>query len=187
LAIIRLHTQRLDTRQFFPRTYLDEKGEVQPLLRLRLVTYPLLGPDPAEGEKDQRGPELPALVDTGATVSTFPRHVWEQFEPQITRFRLNPAEVAARPPDQRVPRSTALGRAFDYFLGGIWVAAIDLEGRRMPAIRVVAQFREDRIPENERQPPILLGVSLGILEGRRLVRTPTLGAEDGQEWWLSDF
>ena len=75
------------------------------------------------------------------------------------------------------------------------MSVFDPFGRRLPAVPVLAQFREDDIPLAELQPPILLGLWGGILEGRSLRRWPTVERFDadlpalesyGQWWHLTD-
>jgi hypothetical protein len=160
----------------------------------------LIGPDPAtaysDESSDDRRRSFPAVLDTGAMISVFPRHIWEVFEPLITRLKLNPDELEARPPDKRTPIATLLGRRFPYFLGRIWVGAYDLENRRMPAVPILAMFREDIIPLRESQHPIVLGLRYGILDNRHFFREPLFAAFDAhdpkgptfeQKWWLMDY
>ncbi|HEX5269535.1 MAG TPA: hypothetical protein VFW33_03560 [Gemmataceae bacterium] len=119
-------------------------------------------------------------------MSVFPKRVWQEFEPAITRLR------AA---DERPLVGSVGGRHFTYFLGRLPVAVTDLFNRRLRAVPVLAQFREDDIPEGEPRAPVLLGLEGGVLEGRALTRWPTVERYDpdittlashGQWWWLAD-
>src|SRR5262249_32799721 len=146
-----------------------------------------IGQDPGKATASQRSEydgatdrrrSFPAIVDTGAMVSIFPRHVWTEFEPEITRLEIDPAELEARPFDKRTPLGVILGRKYPYLLGRIWLGAYDLEGRRMPATRVLAMFREDDIPPTEPQPPVVLGLRYGILDNRQFFREPVFAKAD---------
>jgi hypothetical protein len=197
LAIIRLQLRQINSAAAFPKTFINEDGKVAHLQRLRLMSQILIGPDPAKDHKDadtnDRRRSFPAVLDTGAMISIFPRHIWEEFEPQITRLSLNPDEVDARPPARRTPMCNLLGRRFPYFLGRIWVGAYDLENRRMPSARILAMFREDVIGSRESQPPIVLGLRHGILDNRHFFREPICDAHEPggrtfeQRWWLVDY
>jgi hypothetical protein len=197
LALIRLYVLRA-AGGAFPRRFVDEAGVAQDLLRLRLRARILIGRDP-DNAPDDRRQSLDGIVDTGAPLTVFPRHVWDdrlsRFSSHITRLQFDPDEMAQRPPDQRTPTSVVAGRRFPYFLGRVHLGAFDLEGRRMPAVPVLAMFREDVVPRGEPPPPILLGLGSGILDGRRLVRDPVFEPDEseepghetyGQRWWLTD-
>jgi len=116
----------------------------------------------------------------------FPKHAWVTFANQIVRLR---------PAADGLPIGRAGGRQFAFFLGRTWVGCTDPFGRHLPAVPVLAQFREDDIPAGEPLPPMLLGLWGGILEGRTLTRWPTVERYDpdiptlesfGQWWRLSD-
>jgi hypothetical protein len=67
----------------------------------------------------------------------------------------------------------------------IWVAAIDDEGRKLEARRMLAQFAEDT---TQPIPYILHGIGGGgLLDGRRLIKETALDAPFGQRWWISDY
>jgi hypothetical protein len=204
LALIRLPTVDISTSRSFPRQFLDERGQRQFLRRLRLLTQILIGLDPDETNSDSsptydpatdRRLAFEAIIDTGAPFTVFPRHLWQFFEPMIVRLKLDPDELAERPEGQRTPMGLLSGRHYPYFLGWVWVGAFDDWGRRMPAVPVLAQFREDQPLPTEPQPPLLLGFWGGILDGRRLEREVCLDRRDpdpphletfGQRWWLRD-
>ncbi|HKI34706.1 MAG TPA: hypothetical protein VKA46_22810 [Gemmataceae bacterium] len=168
-----------------PIRYFDETGQLHELPLLRLRADILIGTDPARSAEDRR-PQFPAILDTGAPLSVFPKRVWQRFEPAITRLRVA---------DERPLAGSAGGRRFTYFLGRVSVAVTDLFGRRLRAVPVLAQFREDDIPEGEPRAAVPLGLGDGILEGRALTRWPTVERYDpdistleshGQWWWLAD-
>jgi len=165
--------------------YQDEQGRERTVPLLRLQVNVLIGRDPTRGSPDERKPRR-AILDTGAPLTVFPKHRWQSFADEIVRLPL----VG----DQN-PIGRAGGRQFSYFLGRVWVGAVDPFERRLPAVPVLAQFREDDIPAGEPLPPILLGLWGGILEGRTLTRWPTVERYDpdmptlesfGQWWHLSD-
>src|SRR5262249_10195880 len=152
MAVIRLPAERTGSGDQSIRI-LDEDGREQiiPLLRLRVSISvgrergPRAGPD---------RPKYNALIDTGSPLTVIPKHTWQEFASEVIRRPL----VGTRAPVGR-----AGGRQFTSFLGRIWVSAPDAFGRRLPAVPVLAQSREDDIPAGERLPPILLGLHGGIL------------------------
>jgi hypothetical protein len=167
-----------------PIRYFDETRQLRELPLLRWRVDILIGADPARSFEDRRA-QFSAILDTGAPVSVFPKHVWRQFEAAITRFRVA---------DERPLVGSAGDRRFTYFLGRVWVAVTDLFDRRLPAVPVLAQFREDDIPPGESRAAILLGLGGGLLERRVLTRWPTFERYDadiptlashGQWWWLA--
>jgi hypothetical protein len=168
-----------------PIRYFDEAGQLKELPLLRLRTDILIGTEPARSAEDRRL-QIPAIIDTGAPITVFPKRVWQRFESAIS-----PVGVAGEQPLV----GSAGGRRFTYFLGRVSLAVADLFGRRLRATAVMAQFREDDIPEGEPRAGVLLGLWAGILEGRTLTRWPTVERYDpdspgleshGQWWWLMD-
>ena len=202
MASIRIPVTSILASGLFPRTFLDECGQVQLIPWLRLSLTILVGHDPEPGltapRLDRNGdPRLhfPAILDTGAPITVFPRKVWELVEPDITRLRWNPEEMEQQPVAWRTPTATVGGSTFPYFLGHVWVEARDIWGRSLPAVRVLTMFREDLTPPGQMTPNILLGLSGGILEDRRFSRSPVDDRYDpdppglqtyAQWWWLSD-
>jgi hypothetical protein len=183
VAVIRIPVVKEPRRT--PIRYFDEAGQLHELPLLRLRADILIGADPARSAEDRR-PQFPAILDTGAPVTVIPKRVWQRFEPSITRLRVA---------DERPLTGSAGGRRFTYFLGRVSMGVADLFGRRLRAVPVLAQFREDDIPEGEPRAAVLLGVAGGILEGRTLTRWPTAERYDpdlgtleshGQWWWLAD-
>jgi hypothetical protein len=172
-------------REKNPIQFFDGDGKVRELLHLRLRVSIFIGKlnQPNAPESSER---VPAILDTGAPISIFPKRTWQLFAPDIQRITLV---------DARALTGAAGGRHYGYFLGRVWVGAVDLSERRLPAVSVLAHFREDDIPENEPQPPTLLGLWGGILEGRSLTRWPATDRFDadiptlesyGQWWRLTD-
>jgi hypothetical protein len=157
---VQLRVDDLRSDSTFPQWFIDENGSVKPLRRLRLFCDVLIGRDPPT---DPAGPfvydpasdprlRYPALLDTGAWLTIFPRRVWAEFEEQFTWLQLAPEELAGRPADQHSPRSAVLGHSFSYRLGRVWVGAYDWERRRLPAARVLAMFQEEDLPATEPRP-----------------------------------
>jgi hypothetical protein len=183
VPFIRIRTENV-AREHQLISYRDERGRERtvPLLRLRLAIH--IGKDsdgPPVGRRARK-----AILDTGAPLSIFPKQRWQSFASEIVRLPF----VGERAPVGRVG-----GRQFSYFLGRVWINCTDPFERHLPAVPVLAQFREDDIPAGERLPPILLGLSGGILEGRTLTRWPTVERYDpdlpalesfGQWWHLSE-
>jgi hypothetical protein len=127
VALIRIPV--VNVRQQNPIRFFDEQGQLRELPHLRLRLFILLGKEAP----------LPAILDTGATISVFPRRVWQRHPAEINRVRV---------PEGTLLRGASGGRRYGYFLGRVWVGAIDLWGRRLPAVPVLAQFREDDIPQS---------------------------------------
>jgi hypothetical protein len=165
--------------------FRDEQGRERtvPLLRLHLDV--LVGRDPTRNSPDERRPRR-TILDTGAPLTIFPKDLWQSFADEIVRLPFV---------GEQGQIGRAGGRQFSYFLGRVWVGVTDPFDRRLPAVPVLAQFREDAIPAGEPLPPILLGLWGGILEGRQLTRWPTAERYDsdmptlesfGQWWHLSE-
>jgi hypothetical protein len=175
----------VNLRRQNPIRFFDDQGQVRdlPLLRLRVSIF--IGKQ-TSGSAAAAHRLVPAILDTGAPITTFPKRSWQLFASEISRVQLA---------EDRALTGAIGGRRFGYFLGRVWVGAVDLWGRRLPAVPVLAQFREDDIPEEEPQPPILLGLWGGLLEGRSLTRWPITERYDadipalesfGQWWRLAD-
>ncbi len=139
-----------------PVRLLDPQGGEQTVPLLRLLMTVAFGKDPPSTAADKRI-QFAAILDTGAPLTVIPKRFWQRFSSEITRLQV----VSGPPLIARVG-----GRQFSYFYGRVWMSAFDLFGRRLPAVPVLAQFREDDIPPGEPQPPILLGVWGGILDSR---------------------
>ncbi len=183
MAFIRIRTENV-AREHRLVQFRDEQGRERtlPLLRLRLAVH--IGKDSPSPRTRRQARK--AILDTGAPLSVFPKHQWQRFASEIVRLPF----VGERTPVGRVG-----GREFSYFLGRVWVSCTDPFERHLPAVPVLAQFREDDIPAGEPLPPILLGLYGGILEGRTLPRRPTAERYDpdiptlesfGQWWHLSE-
>ncbi len=175
----------LKVQQQNPIRFFDEVGQVRELLQLRLRLSIFIGKlnFPKSPVIHQR---FPAILDTGAPISVFPQETWRNFATEIQRVPLV---------EDRALTGAAGGRRYGYFLGRVWVGAGDMWDRRLPPVSVLAQFREDDIPAGEPQPPTLLGLWGGILEGRTLTRWATTERFDadiptlesyGQWWRLTD-
>lgn len=201
MPVIRLDLADVTANNTYPQSFRTPQGVLQRLPRLRLRTQIRMGSDPVpwDSEVNPTRPFFPALVDTGAWISVFPRSVWERFATEITWLDLNPDEVSARSAEQQAPTLGGMtGGGAPYRLGCVPVAARDLWRRSLPAIPVTAAFRLD-VPSGSEGTVIVLGLWEGILQGRRLWCGPTVEAFDpdpppgmlthrtyGQRWWLSD-
>lgn len=128
---------------------------------LRLVARILIGPDPPGRAGDSRE-RFDAIVDTGAPLSMFPHAFWSLF-PSDAYERLNPANV---PSGQTFPTGLLIGGRYEYEFGRVWVGVIDDDGRRLPALPVVAQLMR---PGHTLGRPII-GMSESVLTGRTLTR-----------------
>jgi hypothetical protein len=158
---------------------------------LRLTTVARIEPGPHRTAGAVRA--TTALVDTGAWLSVVETQAWEDYERAGLLERL-PLEAGAG-------HSAAIGgRGSGYLLGRLWVSLYDFRPGRppavLPAVPVVAQLLTNRhctLPY-----PLVLGLHLGALDGRRLAREPVAvpaaprpphhstdcGAWHGQQWYL---
>ncbi len=123
-----------------PIRFIDEDGRVRELPHLRLRMSIVVGKVPP-ADSGTVGRLMPAILDTGAPITVFPKRCWRLFASEVRRMQLA---------DDRPLTNAIAGRRFEYFLGRIWVGAVDLWGRRMPPSPVIAQFREDEIPSKNR-------------------------------------
>jgi len=190
------------------RLYLDPLDPTGIVLNLpRTVTVPVLRltttavlrvPPPSI---DRRTTEAEALIDTGMWVSMVDEGTWQQYRDDGFLELLHHPETGLDP----VPGNPILiaGASVPYSWGRLWVQLVDrtppnnpnpsyLPRRPMP---VVVQLLHRRVALRY---PVLFGLHLGIFEGNRLTREPTLpwtpqprnnrdcGTEYGQEWFLSD-
>jgi hypothetical protein len=211
VAIIRLRVERSHSAQL-PSGYFDEKGRVRELLWLRLRTTVLIGRDPAfyppnvvanyDSSRDSRLSLRAAIIDTGAYTALFPMNVWTRFDREITWLNLACYESDGTIKSVETATGTVGGGHYEYRLGRVWLGAVDLWRRRLPAVPLIARFRQDD-PEDS---TVLIGMGGGFFENRRLTREPTSEAEDpdpppdpspaawaevrrtyGQRWWVSDW
>jgi hypothetical protein len=157
---------------------------------LRLTALVRLQPPPGRSGAIRGGT---AYIDTGAWLSAIETQTWQDYER---------AGLLERLPLDGVNRKLVSigGRATDFQLGRIWLSLHDLRLNHpplsLPTVPVIVQLllnSECRLPS-----PILLGLHLGILDGRKLTREPLhpfpgpippnhtsdVGAWYGQEWYL---
>ena len=179
MPFIRLRTETLGAGDPSIR-FLDEQGHerVVPLLRLRLGIA--IGKDQVPVSPDKRL-TYDAILDTGSPLTIFPKHVWQYFASEITLLQV----VSNRPP---------IARAGGHQFNRPWPCSGDADPfsrRRLPSGTGISRRRR----ECRRQPPILLGLWGGILEGRALTRWPTAERFDpdiptlesfGQWWRLAE-
>lgn len=176
------------------RQYLDPPA-AKPVVRvvpiLRLMTTVNLVAEP--GSRRTANPRTEnALIDTGAWVSVIDRPTWEMYEHDGLLERLeHPVHGLSFDTGAGMQ---IVGAKSGFVFGKVWVRVLDADDprRSLPPVRVVAQLllsRKLRLPT-----PIILGLHLGILDGRKLVREPVMGhdsppADDcgaryGQAWRL---
>ncbi len=181
---------------FDPRT-----GATEQLPILRLTTTVVPGPEMAAGLRLPR-PELDAIIDTGAWVSTVKKNAWEELEEQGVVEHLERRDADGISIDGHVLLG---GRRLPFTFGRIWMAVLDrghsLPGvlprraARLPAVPVLCQLLQEE--ETVLKSPILLGLHRGVLDGRQLRRVPVpvqptpddrydVGPRFGQQWWLQD-
>jgi hypothetical protein len=116
-----------------------------------------------------------AMVDTGASISSLPFHVWSRFEPDI-RWLDRVDDVPIR----------FGGETYPYRLGRVLLAAIDLDGRWLPPDWALVRCLDDA-PEPI---PALLGLQSPFLTHRRLLRHTGHAGDDPEltapDYWLED-
>ena len=130
-----------------------------------------------------------AVLDTGAWVTAIEASAWQKYDEAGLIEHLPIVE-----PDGMSP-SFVGGATSAYRLGRLWIQLLDPQPTKiafLSAVPVVAQLLLNpgcRLPS-----PILLGLHLGVLDGRRLTREPVLpapaplasdrGSWFGQQWYL---
>lgn len=105
-----------------------------------------------------------AWIDTGAPVSVFPQRVWRAFSDEIDWVD-DPG---------RLPREASVGGVgYPFHYGRVPVGVISADLRtELPPLSVLAMFTRD----GEKLPAPLIGLTGGVLAGRRLVVEPDLAA-----------
>lgn len=179
-----------------PYHYRDPGDPAAGVLRLpvlRLVTLARVEPGP--GNPSAAYNPVPAVIDTGAWITAVETDAWRDFE--------NVGLLEHLPFDGLRTRLAAVGgRATDYTLGRVWISLLDLQPLRrppgtppvieLPTVPVIAQLLLNprcRLPH-----PLVLGLHLGVLDGRKLTRevvpvrpcprATDRGPQFGQEWHL---
>jgi hypothetical protein len=169
-------------------TDLPAASRLFPFLRLStLALAERNGRHPGVGLRD-------AIIDTGAWISAVETDTWRRFDGLGLIEHLPFASTAPGP-------ALIGGSTSPYQLGRLWLSLHDLQppapGRGLvfnwlPAVPVIAQLLLDaacKLPA-----PILLGLHLGVLDGRRLTReviaprpsrlTTDRGSQYAQDWHL---
>lgn len=135
-----------------------------------------------------------AIIDTGAWISAIETDSWREYDRQGLIEHL---------PFAHVPPNPALigGTASDYQLGRLWISLLDLQRPVpggglvfdwLPAVPVIAQLLLN--PACRLTVPLLLGLHLGVLDGRKLTRevvpqqpsplATDRGSQFSQQWHL---
>lgn len=193
---VRLRVEE-ETQPSSPYRVADPRAGAQLIPVLRLVTSVRVEPPPGSAAAPYPYP-LPALIDTGAWISVIERDTWESLE-GAGLLEWLPFETGGT-------RTTGFGGSgFEYRIGRVWLGVVEFPGPNrprgtpaeivFPAVPVVAQMVSDpacRLPY-----PLVLGLHLGVLDGRILRREvvpaqPALLATDrgrqfGQEWYLESL
>lgn len=138
---------------------------------------------------------VPAMIDTGAWPSAVRFDEWREYD------RAGLVEHLPFPDGRMEMTAGFAGSATGFRLGRLRVGLVDTwvgGSATLPAVPVVAQLLlNPRITERQMPYPILLGLHLGVLDGRRLTREPVppapaaapttdVGCAYGQEWYLQD-
>jgi hypothetical protein len=109
-----------------------------------------------------------AVVDTGASLTNLPFHVWAAAEAEIRWLNREDTDSIA-----------IGGREHDFRLGRVLLAASDEKGRWMPPAWTLARC----LAETEDPIPALLGLMSPFLMSGRRIRHAESPA-DRPEWWL---
>lgn len=127
-------------------------------------------PDELEEERT-----FEAMVDTGASLTSLPYHIWQRFEDDIRWLD--------RVDDEPIGLG---GETYPYRLGRVLLAALDLDGRWLPPGWATVRCLDDS-PEPI---PALLGLQSPFLAGRRLLRHVGHDGDDleqtAPDYWLED-
>lgn len=177
------------------RQYLDptHPRTVHVIPALRLMSRVGLEPNPKSWHTAVPR-SVTALIDTGAWISVIERDAWEEYEHAGLLVRLeHPTEGLTLTP---TATGHIVGHKTPYVFGKLWITVHDADKPprpSLPCVPVIAQLllkRRAKLPY-----PIILGLHLGVLDGRRLIRDPVMGythpivqtdcgARYGQEWYL---
>jgi hypothetical protein len=165
---------------------IDPAGISRLIPLLRLATQTQL----VSQTRGKNSVPMRALLDTGAWISAIETETWQEYDRDglIEHLPLMNAQSAL-----------IAGYSTTYRLGRVWVRLLDplpTQVNWLPAVPVMAQLLENE--ECRLSAPILLGIHLGVLDGRRLTREPMpplagpippnhssdVGAWYGQQWYL---
>lgn len=180
--------------RFLHRRDLDLTSVGFDSVRLRLSVGVRFGPRPPKGNSDRRHP-VEAFIDTGAPFTLIPSTTWRLLGfPDFTDLTSNLSASA-------LPTVTIRGTRWRIRLGLVEMSAFDLfqPAHSLPSTSVLAGLIQESVPQTSEpceQPPLLMGMFGGILEGRYFWRSPTpdseiVGLPDryrltfGQAWWLA--
>jgi hypothetical protein len=172
-----------------PCQYRDTGGQVQLIPFLRLITVALIHPPPGGLAKPR---SLDAMIDTGAWISAIRYDVWNELKENDL---IEPVLFAD---DITEMQAGVAGQTTNYHLGRLHVGLLDATPRgiqSLPSVPVIAQLLlNPKIDKKSMPIPILLGLHLGVLDGRKLTRgvvparpaplATDRGAQYGQEWLL---
>jgi hypothetical protein len=174
------------------REHADPPGTSRLFPFLRLTALAQLAP---RRQIDGITPPERTLIDTGAWITAIETNTWRQYDRAGLIEHL--PFVGAAPGPAHIG-----GTVSAYELGRLWISLLDPqpstprdpfpEPTWLPAVPVVAQLLLD--PRCKLPAPILLGLHLGVLDGRKLTREvvphqpsslPTdCGSRFGQDWHL---
>jgi len=161
------------------------------------ITFPLLliGNKPAdENTKDSRIPIYNAILDTGATVSVFPEHIWRMFETSIRFCEFESPSGKPAPaylnPDIAPRRDVQiLGGKWTYRLGAVTVNIGDLSRtdtlNDFSSVELIGMFLD--APELHTQttiPSAIIGLERSVLTDRNLERNANRNADFQQTWTI---
>lgn len=160
------------------RQYLDPPPTVRETPVLRLVTRLTLEGNPRSRRRPPRQ-SAEALLDTGMWVSVVEYPVWERYERAGLLERLEHPVHGLSPDTGATTR--IVGARSGYVFGKMWVRVSDADDpdHELPVVPVVAQLLLS--PAVRLPVPIILGLHLGVLDGRKLVREPVMGHDDPVE------
>jgi hypothetical protein len=132
------------------------------------------------------------MIDTGAGISAIRLDVWQALQ---KKGLIDPIPFA----DDRAEMTVGFaGASTSYRLGRLWVGLLDSTPsglRSLPPVPVIAQLLLNPMIDKRRMPiPIVLGLHLGVLDGRKLTRnvvphrpsslSTDCGSQFGQDWHL---
>lgn len=193
---VRLRVEE-ETQPSSPYRVADPRAGAQLIPVLRLVTSVRVEPPPGSAAAPYQYP-LPALIDTGAWISVIERDTWEPLE--------GAGLLEWLPFQAGETRTTGFGGSgFEYRIGRVWLSVVEHLGPNrprgtpvevaLPAVPVAAQMILD--PDSRLPYPLVLGLHLGVLDGRELRRevmparpaplSTDRGRQFGQEWYLESL
>ena len=153
---------------------LDSQAGERVLPFLRLTTIARIVPPPHSISTSKAYRPIPALIDTGTSISAIDKSTWERLE-ELGLIQTIPMER------RKVHAISIGGHQTQYKLGRLWIGLLDYQppprvrapgvpfAFELPITPVIAQLLLEPVPLPY---PIQFGLLYSVLDGRKLTREP---------------